>query len=63
MTAEELINKIRPDHDRTTCQDDKLVNGFGSGDTDDDFRCTRCALLEIARGIKEKPPGFYIVGS
>jgi hypothetical protein len=62
MTTTEFINKICPEHDRTTCDDDNLSNGFGSRD-EDGFRCTRCALLEIAEGIKDCPPKFYLVGS
>ncbi len=63
MTSNEFVDKIRPEHDRTTCDDERLVNGFGSGDSDDDFRCLRCALMEIANGSKEPPDLFTVVGA
>ena len=45
MDALELVNIIRPEHDRTSCDDKNLNNGFysNSGFT----RCARCTLLQI----------------
>jgi hypothetical protein len=63
MTAEEFVNKVCPEHCRTTCSDDNLTNGLGSGDTENDFRCSKCVLLEVARELVALPPKFYLVGS
>lgn len=45
MTARELIDIISPNHDRTSCNDKDLNNGFYSNDSF--TRCMRCTLLEI----------------
>ena len=60
MTALELINKIAPQHDRTSCSDDyisngfvKKTNGFEDGKSIDNSynaRCARCGLLQIMKG-------------
>jgi hypothetical protein len=57
METLELINIICPEHDRTSCSDENISNGFYF---EDEFnttisrsyfpRCSRCALLEIANG-------------
>jgi hypothetical protein len=56
MTALEFINVIRPTHDRTSCSDTSLDNGFYSrtGRTWHG-RCTRCMYLEILKdkGVPE----------
>ena len=36
---------VFPEHDRTSCSDDNVANGFYSR-SDNGPRCTRCALLE-----------------
>jgi len=46
----ELVNLLAPEHDRTSCSDENLANGFDSatkctGRTAP--RCIRCALLEL----------------
>jgi hypothetical protein len=63
MKAIELINIIAPEHSRTSCSDEKIANGFYHKAVDEweegykvisnDFyyRCSRCALLELANGI------------
>ncbi len=60
MTAQELIDKIAPQHDRTSCNDSSHVNGFcakhsdfedlKSIDTKYNCRCARCGLLDIVSG-------------
>jgi hypothetical protein len=55
MTALEFINIIEPEHDRTSCSDDNISNGFwtrsGYGDEKKwHGRCTRCMYLEIING-------------
>lgn len=58
MNALEFVNIIRPEHDRTSCNDENLNNGFYSRNGETwHGRCTRCMYLEI---IKEgyAPPDF-----
>jgi len=58
MEAIDFINLIRPEHDRTSCSDEDIDNGFYSRNVDSwHGRCTRCMYLEI---IKEGtvPEGF-----
>lgn len=45
ILTREMIDVFRPTHDRTSCSDDKPVNGFDEGP-----RCTRCALLDLIDG-------------
>ena len=55
MNTKEFIDIICPNHDRTSCSDDNIANGFYAND---DMtissvrrpRCARCALLEIENG-------------
>lgn len=57
MDAIEFLNIIRPEHDRTSCSDDNLDNGFYSRGDKWYGRCTRCMYLEILRdGVT--PDGF-----
>ncbi len=51
-----FINIICPEHNRTSCSDDNVTNGFYSGDGWHG-RCSRCMYLEIANGI-ELPKDF-----
>jgi hypothetical protein len=58
MEAKELIDIIYPNHDRTSCSDDNIYNGFyfddyGTISTEYYHRCKRCALLQIENGIVE----------
>lgn len=46
MEALTLINIIRPEHNRTSCNDDDLNNGFYTARCGQ-YRCSRCALLQI----------------
>lgn len=61
MTAKELIDVLCPEHNRTSCSDENIGNGFSHKsdefgnysttiDSVDFPRCGRCALLEIERG-------------
>ncbi len=61
METLELVNILYPEHDRTSCSDDDISNGFSfEYDTWNDKtenisgrylpRCSRCALLEISNG-------------
>jgi len=61
MKAKELIDLIYPEHDRTSCSDEDVSNGFmwemdEWNDRADELstqyipRCKRCALLEIISG-------------
>jgi hypothetical protein len=62
MKAKELIDIIAPEHSRTSCSDDNISNGFYHKATDEweegytvisneyYYRCSRCALLELANG-------------
>jgi hypothetical protein len=63
MEALELINIICPEHNRTSCSDDYISNGFCYDETwnsvknkfenviTDNGRCTRCELLELESGF------------
>lgn len=59
MTAKELIDILRPEHDRTSCSDEDRNNSFYSrlGHPDWYGRCTRCMWLDIADGV-ELPEDF-----
>ena len=46
MEAIDFLNKIIPDHNRTTCDDENVSNGFYTG-TGIRGRCRRCMCLEI----------------
>jgi len=54
-TAKDLLDFIYPEHDRTTCSDNNLNNGFYSRNEDGFGRCTRCMYLELLSG-SELPP-------
>jgi len=47
VLTREVIDALRPDHDRTTCDDERPNNGWGTR-SDGGYRCTRCALLQGA---------------
>lgn len=55
MEIIDFINIICPEHDRTSCSDEDLNNGFfiddfGTVDLKYRVRCKRCAYLQVARG-------------
>jgi hypothetical protein len=54
-TAIELLNIIYPRHDRSSCNDDNLDNGFYSRNSDGFGRCTRCMHIELISG-EDMPP-------
>ena len=60
MTALELIDLIQPRHERTSCTDDNICNGFYSG-SGSNFRCGRCALLELAHKKVGMPENMGIL--
>ncbi len=60
MDALELINIICPKHSRNSCNDDNLSNGWTLGRATEGYnayRCTRCALLQIAND--NKTPEYF----
>lgn len=50
------IDLIVPEHERTSCSDNNIVNGFGSTDSYLP-RCNRCAFLELLLGDVYIPDG------
>lgn len=46
MEALDLINIIRPEHNRDSCNDHVISNGFYTS-RGGQYRCSRCALLQI----------------
>jgi hypothetical protein len=42
VMTQEVIDVLAPEHDRTSCSDSSINNGFVGGGNP---RCTRCALL------------------
>jgi hypothetical protein len=59
MTAMEYINLTLPEHDRDSCSDDDIGNGFYSRTGDSWYgRCQRCMALQIIRGEEEIPEDF-----
>lgn len=58
METKELVDLLYPEHDRTSCSDEDISNGFSwkydewsvkTDELSDKYlpRCRRCALLEI----------------
>ena len=52
MTTVEFLNIIQPEHDRTSCSDKDIQNGFyieDDGTVNKKYppRCRRCAYLEV----------------
>ncbi len=68
MKVREFIDFIKPEHDRTSCSDDNISNGFYFEDEEETvsvkyhYRCTRCALLQIENGtVKITDPNIKII--
>jgi len=68
MKTKEFINFICPEHNRTSCSDDNITNGFyleEDGETISQkyyYRCVRCALLEIEnKTIKRTEPNIKFI--
>lgn len=58
MTAKQLIDLILPEHERTSCSDDNIENGFYSRNGETwHGRCSRCMMLEILKS--GKLPAYY----
>ncbi len=49
-TARDLLDFIYPEHDRTSCSDNDIQNGFYSRNEQGFGRCTRCMYLQILQG-------------
>ncbi|RZI60701.1 MAG: hypothetical protein EOP14_00270 [Pseudomonas sp.] len=49
-SARELVDILKPDHDRTSCSDKNRNNSFGSRGGKWHGRCTRCMWLDLADG-------------
>ena len=47
LMAKEFVDIICPTHDRSSCSDEDLQNGFYSNDHF--TRCARCTLLSVIR--------------
>ncbi len=56
MEAIEFINIICPEHDRTSCSDSNISNGFFTRNESWHGRCKRCMYLEILEC--KTPTGF-----
>jgi hypothetical protein len=61
MNFAEFIDILRPDHDRVSCSDEDLANGWESAGYAADSlsdtysvrgRCGRCMLLELERAAR-----------
>lgn len=59
LMARELVDILRPEHDRTSCSDETRNNSFytRNGSPDWHGRCTRCMWLDLADG-EGLPEGF-----
>lgn len=57
METLEFINIICPEHDRTSCSDENISNGFYTRGNKWYGRCTRCMYLQIING-EELPKDF-----
>jgi len=51
------VDLVMPDHGRTSCTDIEIANGFYSRGIKWYGRCTRCMMLQVARG-DPLPEGF-----
>lgn len=56
--TKEVVDALRPEHARSSCNDDNLMNGWRSNGGAYYTRCTRCALLEVAGGFL--PDGWTV---
>jgi hypothetical protein len=62
MEAIEFLNIILPEHDRTSCDDNEIQNGFWSsyGYNEEgkwQGRCRRCMALQIINKDEDLPKG------
>ena len=61
MDALEFLNKICPEHTRTSCSDDNIQNGFWSRygydnkENDASGRCSRCMLIQVLTEDEDVP--------
>ena len=61
ITPKDLIDKLCPEHDRTSCSDNNIQNGFYS--STEHTRCSRCTMLQTLKEGKmpESHTGYYSV--
>tara|TARA_R110000782_G_scaffold220705_1_gene307929 strand:+ start:255 stop:464 length:210 start_codon:yes stop_codon:yes gene_type:complete len=62
MEAFEFLNIVLPEHDRTSCSDDDVQNGFWSSygyikGGNWQGRCRRCVALQIINEDEDVPKG------
>jgi len=63
MDAMELIDILCEEHDKRSCNDDGISNGFEpTGNGSYSYRCQRCALIEIVNGNAPEHQHFQIIG-
>ena len=57
MEAIEFLNITLPEHDRTSCSDEDIQNGFYSGSYKEKWmgRCRRCMSLQIINNDEDVP--------
>lgn len=67
MDAIEFINITLPKHDRTSCSDEDVQNGFythtigyNDGSIQWDGRCRRCMALQIINNDSDVPKDYDI---
>lgn len=61
MTPSVYINKIAPEHERTSCSDDNLYNAaYGLDDRDGHGRCYRCCLLAAQESANPQSERNYV---
>jgi hypothetical protein len=44
--SNDMLDALEPEHNRVSCSDSNLINGFGSTVPETSVRCTRCALIQ-----------------
>jgi hypothetical protein len=54
----DMVDVLAPEHYRTSCSDDDIVNGFNSSEYG--ARCTRCALLEVVHDQDGEIPQEFV---
>lgn len=56
----EALDVLVPEHGRTSCSDEKRINGFGAGGEGGLPRCNRCAFLDILEGRDTLPDNITV---
>ena len=63
VLTRQLVDALRPEHDRTSCSDTNLSNGWDTMDERSGRtmpRCVRCALLETAEHSYDPVAPIYV---